>query len=173
MKNNFQAWIDNADMPQKDARGWYDLETGLRYDPETDYTGTNNTKRQSVSPKAQEARDIAKFFGGKALKGSMKQKNWAEKIRAEKIQQMDEAEAMMAVDPNGLLTHSKFWIENRECSGQQIGEFIQQQKATLKRYNSLVEKYNHNPEEASDDLKQQIKETANEYNALTAKWGWE
>lgn len=31
---NFKEWMDNADMPQQDLKGqWYDLETGLYFDP--------------------------------------------------------------------------------------------------------------------------------------------
>ena len=36
--DNLQAWkAYHADMPERDENGWYDLETGLRYDPEVDY----------------------------------------------------------------------------------------------------------------------------------------
>jgi hypothetical protein len=159
--NNFQAWIDQADIPTQGEDGqWFDLEDGIAYDPQKNY-GTKQP-RQSIRPKSQAARDVAKFFGGRALKGTKKQKEWAEEIRAEKLGQMDEAQAMMAVDPNGLLTHSKFWIENRRAHGAKIGEFVQRQKALLKRYNA-----------ARDELDQEaVARIAAEYNELTSKWGF-
>ena len=158
--NNFQAWLDQADIPTRDENGWFDLETGLRYNPAVNYL--TGSKRQTISTKALTARNIAKAFGGKALKGTKKQKEWAEKIRAEKVQEMTQDQAEMACDPNGLLTHSKFWIENREASPAAIGDFVMTQKALLAQY--------HTARAAGDT--DEVSRIAAEYNALTEKWGF-
>lgn len=161
--NNFQAWIDQADMPERRDGVWVDLETGIPYDPAFNYaTGTPRAPRTTVSPKAQDARAVAKLFGGRALTGTARQKEWAEKIRAEKLAKMSQDQAEMACDPNGLLTEAKFWIENRSASGAEIGAFVQEQKALLQLAKSLrdagkADKY---------------AEVVKRYNALTARWGW-
>ena len=76
---------------------------------------------------------------------------------------MTEDQAEMACDPKGLLTNAQFWIEQRHRSGREIGEFVQEQKALLKRAQTL-----RAAGEADDYAK-----TAAQYNALTAAWGWE
>lgn len=160
MSNNFQAWIDQADMPEQVNGQWIDLETGVAYDPTHNY----NTKavRQSVSPKAQDARNIAKAFGGKALAGSVKQKEWAEKIRAEKLAGMTQDQAEMACDPKGLLTAAKFWIENRGAFSSEIGEFVMQQKALLAQARNLK----------AAGQAAEYAAAAEKYNSLTARWGF-
>lgn len=164
--SNFNFWFDNiADMPTKAEDGqWYDAETGFPFDPKHNYkTGKAATERKPLSDKAQDARALAKFFGGKALKGTARQKEWAEKIRAEKLRQMSPELAELVVDPNGLLTNSKFWIEHRDSSGEAIGEFIHQQKALYKQYQSAREALDH----------EKVKSISEQYNALTAKWGFQ
>ena len=160
-KNNFQAWLDEADMPQQQDDIWVDLETGHKYDPSVDYSAAH-APRKPLSILALNARNIAKAMGGKALKGTAKQKEWAEKIRAEKLGMMTQDQAEMACDPCGLLTHSKFWIENRSANGTDIGNFVMNQKALLARHRTASK--------AGNGLV--VAETANEYNALTAKWGF-
>lgn len=163
MTTNFQTWIDQADMPERRDGVWVDLETGLKYDPSIDYaTGTARAPRKTVSAKAQDARAVAKMFGGKALKGTAKQKEWAEKIRAEKLAQMSESQAEMACDPLGLLTHSKFWIENRTRNGSEIGAFVEDQKALLKQAKSL----------RAAGKADEYAVVAARYNALTTTWGF-
>ena len=112
---------------------------------------------------AQHWRDPARLFGGRALKGTSRQKEWAEKIRAEKLAQMTADQAEMACDPNGLLTHSKFWIENRTRSGSEIGAFVEEQKALLKQAKSL----------RAAGKSDEYAAAAARYNALTQSWGWE
>lgn len=163
--SNFNYWYDNvADMPTKAEDGqWYDAETGFPYNPNHNYkTGKAATKRKPLSDKAQDARDLAKFYGGRALKGTARQKEWAEKIRAEKLQQMEPGLAELAVDPNGLLTHSKFWIEHRSFPGGAISEFVQQQKSLLKQYNAARGEMDHD----------KVKALAEQYNELTSRWGF-
>lgn len=163
--NNFKYWYEHvADIPLRDEGGsWYDAETGFAFNPDHDYQ-TNKTmgQRKKISDKAQDARALAKSFGGRALKGTTKQKEWAEKIRAEKLGQMSPELAELVVDPNGLLTHSKFWIEHRDSNGEAIGEFIHQQKTLYKQYQAAREALEH----------EKVKEISEQYNALTAKWGF-
>jgi hypothetical protein len=108
-----------------------------------------------LSEKASTARATAKAFGGKALKGTAKQKEWAEKIRAEKLSGMTEEQAKMVSDPMGILGHSKFWIENRNATPSSIAEFVAEQKSLLAKYNETGDIY-----------------TAEKYNRLTKKWGF-
>jgi len=159
---NFQAWMDEADMPAKRPDGsWYDMETGLAYDPRVNYA--SHRPRAPLSNRVVEARAVAKLYGGKALKGTAKQKEWAEKIRAEKLSAMTEDQAEMAADPTGLLTSAKFWIENRQKRAGEIVEFVQEQKALLKLAAQL---------QAQGKAKEYA-EVAAKYNALTTEWGWE
>lgn len=161
--DNLQYWLENvADIPQKDENGnWCDLETGFQYDPKINYEACEKgTQRKTLSEKAMSGRETAKAFGGKALKGSFKQKEWAEKIRAGKLSSMTDEQAKLACDPNGLLTHSKFWIENRFKTGTEIAEFVTEQKAMLKERRSY-------PEMGYEEEKKAL---ADKYNALTEKW---
>lgn len=164
MSTNFEAWIEEADMPTRAADGqWYDMEDGIPYRPDWDYArNTSRAARRPLSTKAQDARAVAKLFGGRALKGTAKQKEWAEKIRATALQQMTPDQAEMAADPNGLLTSSKFWIENRQRAGKEIGAFVENQKALLKRYQSA---------RIAQDA-ETVAALASEYNALTSRWGF-
>lgn len=162
---NFEYWINEiADMPTKGEDGqWYDAETGHPYNAGIDYrTGSARAPRRTMSQTAQDARTVAKMFGGKALKGTAKQKEWAEKIRAEALRGMTIEQAEMAAEPNGLLTNSKFWIENRTRNGREIGEFVEMQKALLKQYRTA--------HAAGDEGK--VAEIAGKYNALTEGWGF-
>lgn len=125
--------------------------------------------------KVLEARAVAGLFGGKALTGSAKQKEWGEKIRAEKLSgeklghdfyapknEMTEVEAAMACDPNGLGKSAHFWIENRNRQPSEIGAFFVQQKRMLAEAISL--------REAGDA--DGFKAAAEAYNNLTAQWGF-
>ncbi len=71
-------------------------------------------KRYQPSQAVKDHRALAKMFGGKALKGSAKQKEWAEKIRAEFISSdslaiADKKEVCQAV----ICDHASFWINNK------------------------------------------------------------
>lgn len=161
MKTNFQAWLDEADMPTKAEDGsWFDLETGLAYDPAHNYI--TGAARQTLSAKALDARAVAKAFGGKALTGTAKQKEWAEKIRAEKLASMTQDQAEMACDPSGLLTNSKFWIENRAAAASAIGAFVTDQKALLAQARALK----------AAGRADEYSRAAAQYNAMTAQWGF-
>ncbi|WEV50235.1 hypothetical protein OZX61_12875 (plasmid) [Acinetobacter sp. ESL0695] len=150
----FLDWYNNADMPQKQQNGiWVDLETGLTFNP-----AQEKVKQFTLSQKAEDARNLAKSFGGKALTGTAKQKEWAEKIRASKLKNMAFEHATLVCDKNGLLNNSKFWIENRDNSAEEIAQFIIEQKSLLAKFNKS--------EKGTDEARS----LADQYNALTAKW---
>jgi len=154
MSNNFKAWLDSADMPMQKADGsWYDAETGIAYVAH---------QRASLSAKATDARSFAKAFGGKALTGTAKQKEWAETIRAEKLAAMDHDAAAMACDANGLGRGAKFWIDNRAATSAQIADFFRQQHALLKLARTLKSK----------GMAAEYADAAARYNALTSAWGF-
>jgi hypothetical protein len=155
MKTAFEKWYEDADMPEKDKNGnWYDLETGLYY-KEANY-------KSKVSDAAITNREAVKVHGAVALKGTVKQKNWAEKIRSEKIAYLSSEDASLLCDKNGLLTHSKFWIENRDRSSNEIVVFIKEQKSLLQIAKKLEAEKNH----------EEYEKIAAQYNDLTAKWGF-
>ncbi len=159
--NNFQAWYNDADMPEKTTHGWVDMETGIAFDPSVNYLRKGYSSRSSVSKKALSSRNVAKLFGGKALIGTAKQKEWAEKIRAEKLQEMTEEQATLACAPSGLGKAAKFWIENRGKKGAEIGGFFQTAKELREKFAQL--------EKGTEECRA----VAEKYNSLTAAWGFE
>lgn len=60
----------------------------------------------------KQKRKLAKNFGAKALKGSIKQKKWAEQIREKYIKECRFEEKLKDYIHSDLLD-SKFWINNR------------------------------------------------------------
>lgn len=176
MASNFQAWIDQADMPQRGDDGrWVDLETGIAYNPAFDYAGNRpRAARAALSSKAIEARDVAKFFGGKALKGAAKQKEWAEKIRAEKLKAVSGEHAELICEPDNLLQNAKVWIENRNKSGRDFAEFVMTYRAKggeaakIRAQGVTFPVGSH--ERVNCEIK--LKRIVAEYNALTSAWGF-
>jgi hypothetical protein len=114
IKKSFEYWKNEiADMPSVQDGKWVDLETGLTY---ADYFEAVTKKELA------QKREHAKKIGLKALKGSQKQKEWAEKIRKEILSAMDNETAKMFT---GETFHSsKFWIDNREKNANQFKKFI-------------------------------------------------
>lgn len=121
----------------------------------------NATKeRRALPEKTMTARQEAKMFGGKALAGSRKQVDWAEKIRAEKIAGMQEVDAIMACRPNGLGRFAQFWIQNRSRSPSEFSEFFREQAKLISICSKLKEEG------------QDYSLLAAKYNALTLEWGF-
>lgn len=157
---NFDAWLNQADMPEKRDGQWVDLETGIPYNPAHDYIG--RAPRKTISNKAQDSRNAAKMFGGKALTGSAKQKEWAEKIRAGKLAEMSAEQAEMVCDPKGLGRSAHFWIENRAKTPGAIAGFFVQYKALNMKCDALKK----------SGSEKEYAAAAAEYNALTTVWGF-
>ncbi|MFG6565865.1 hypothetical protein ACGYLI_16735 [Sulfitobacter sp. 1A13421] len=86
-----------------------------------------NTVKRSSGPVKQEAKDArAKLrpFGFKALTGSKKQKDWAEKIRLEIMTPLPSETKMFFAAMEVLPIHrASFWIENRHKSSTNFAEF--------------------------------------------------
>lgn len=119
---NWQAWKDQADIPENINGRWTDLETGIEYDPSYDYTKDQerpSTKWTSLTPKALKARETAKVLGGKALTGTTRQKEWAEKLRTEIIKKAEPSDAEFLIS-HPVAASAKFWIENRDLSPKKL-----------------------------------------------------
>lgn len=159
---NFKQWYDEADMPEKKIDGqWVDLETGIPYKQTS-----NAPKRKQLSNAATDARAFAKSYGGKALAGTAKQKEWAETLRAEILKSMSDEACELICDPNGLCTHSKFWIENRAKKPAEFELFIITQKSLLRRYKHLKML-----PMVSNDEKAEAAQISVKYNSLIKEWG--
>lgn len=113
---HFEFWKTHAaDMPAYQNGQWVDLETGLAYNPNTDYgQPSKSTVRYNPSQTTKEYRALAKMYGGAALTGTAKQKEWGEKIRAQILASNDlELEDKQELASAKLFKSAKFWIENR------------------------------------------------------------
>ncbi|MGV7078481.1 DUF5710 domain-containing protein [Testudinibacter sp. P80/BLE/0925] len=140
-KMTFNEWMEEADMPKQDAQGkWYDAETGIPFEDNVVAVGAQ--KRSKIRQRSQNSRDYAKSLGGKALTGTMKQKNWAEEIRASKLKELNSDEASALVKSGGA-EKASFWVENRDKSGAEIlkstgwQENTKQQEAPVKQGGKL------------------------------------
>lgn len=120
--SNFAAWKAEADMPEQHADGgWYDLETGLSYNPKWDYRNDKpmrgfasefKTEKAKISEKGQKARNEVKVLGAKALVGgTVKQKQWAEQIRKSKLDQA--GSSLPALLASNAAKKTEFWIDVR------------------------------------------------------------
>ena len=68
------------------------------------------------------------------------EKEWAEKIRLDKFQSMSVDEKTACSNPAAKsLNKSKFWIENRDISGAEIGSGILKLIELIKNYNETEE----------------------------------
>lgn len=128
---NFLDWFEEADIPLRDQNGkWYDAETGLYF------SDREISVQKKISGAALDSRKKAKFFGGKALKGSVKQKEWAEQIRASKIASMSATDAEVCCKFK-YFSHSKFWIKNRSKTHREILAEIDKAIALVNRFNKF------------------------------------
>lgn len=110
-QDNFIFWKNEiADMPTLQNGKWVDLETGLEFDSSFDYKPKNKPNKPNNN---KSYTTFAKKFGGKALTGTSKQKEWAEKIRYNCLQTVPEAQAKLLCTI-GFFSTAKFWIENRD-----------------------------------------------------------
>ena len=140
--NNFDFWKNEfADMPAKQDGVCVDLETGLEYDSKINYSSGKNSarsERSSISEKALQNRNKAKFFGGKALKGTKKQKEWAEKIRAQRIEKGFSEEALEALLSLEGAKNCSFWIGTREKTNAQIEVLLNERAVLVRKHNKLL-----------------------------------
>tara|TARA_R110002012_G_C11530220_1_gene600404 strand:- start:361 stop:954 length:594 start_codon:yes stop_codon:yes gene_type:complete len=85
-------------------------------------TPTKNSKHSKALAKAKESRKLAKFYGGKALTGSAKQKKWAEDIRQTVLESsaLSDEQKTKLVKLAGMPNTAKFWINNRDKSAEKF-----------------------------------------------------
>ncbi len=169
--SSFEEWYREADIPMKDDKGrWYDAETGLPYEPTFK---TKKTARKSVSANAKGFRDYAKQFGGKALAGSAKQKEWAEKIRYEVLTKCDDEQATILCSL-AITGKASFWINFRNENVEQLFHRVCEIKKAIHEYNQAVRAY----EATADDRGMMdvgtpehaaYKEALKRYNKLTGE----
>ena len=110
MNGDFFSWYQNAALPARCFSDgiWTDVATGNRYEEPAD-----PSKRLVSCSRIQDAQLIVKLFDGPSMIGSSKQVAWAEKIRTEHIQSMDQMEALALLLHGQLLRKASFWIDNR------------------------------------------------------------
>lgn len=126
--SHFNHWKnEHADMPEKAEDGtWHDLEDGLAYDANADYgynakpqlSDKQKAIRQISLDKATKSRKLAKFYGGKALKGSAKQKSWAEAVREGVLSStsLNDEQKESLVQCGGFTDKASFWIDNKDLN---------------------------------------------------------
>ena len=123
----------------------------------------SDKKKAPINPVLKANRDIAKGFGGKALTGTAKQKEWAEKIRAEKLVKLPEDDARKIASGGGFLDTSKFWIDNRDKTFNWL-DVIAARDALVavkeKHYRTLVSSTTAEMNAAKDEVKVTIKNAA-------------
>lgn len=93
--------------------------------------------------RAKEARNLAKFYGGKALTGTAKQKAWAEEIRNKVLSSNDlsEEEKISLVKIGGLAGTAKFWINNRAVAPAnfKVSKILEEKAIITELYNKHEE----------------------------------
>lgn len=80
--------------------------------------GSGNSKKMTTKDKASlvKKRETAQSHAAKSLKGSVKQKKWAESIREKYLLLCKNKEVLQIYINSSWALNAKFWIENRENS---------------------------------------------------------
>lgn len=134
----FQEWYNEADMPTRGENGkWYDAEDGLPFDPSRVY---KKVERKSVSLDAKGFRAYAKQFGGVALTGTIKQKEWAEKIRYNILTKCNDEQAGILCSL-AITTKASFWINFRNESAEQLSNRVTEIKKAIYEVNKTRATY--------------------------------
>lgn len=166
---NFDYWYNEiADIPLQDKNGdWYDAETGFTY---SDWTKDKNSyvdestkaeNRQAIE-KAKVSRKAAKEMGAKALKGTAKQKAWAEEIRKNILLKVNSEAANLLIKCESATGHSTFWIENRDKNAYEFEVFILKIVDLIRQLNKL-----HSESKTDSD---EYKEIMLQVNDLKKVW---
>lgn len=123
---------------QREDGTWYDAETGFDYSEWRNQEEKVSKPKYVPSDKVQAHRAYAKLFGGKALTGTDKQKNWAEKIRAEKLAQVSDNLAAKMLTVIYPAESAKFWIENRDKPASQMAAYAGRYMSAVKGLNRVA-----------------------------------
>ncbi len=135
--NNLEYWKrEIADIPEQDSNGdWFDLETGIYYDPSHHFSTGGKITRWEPSSDVKDYRKVAKFYGGKALTGSKKQKEWGEKLRHKVLTSKSLSDEQKAefIALGGITQTAKFWISNRDLDPREFiaEKFIAEREETI------------------------------------------
>lgn len=115
----------------------------------------------------KEHRKIAKFYGSKALTGSAKQKEWAEKLRADVLtsDMLSDEEKAEFLDTANFLQSAKFWINNKDLEKSYftkenlVKEFVALRDLSEKHNDVLARSGAVGPKEkAKDEIKKLLTE---------------
>lgn len=86
--------------------------------------------------KMQETRQFAKAFGAKALSGTVKQKKWAEEIRAAFLLNVELSDdAIRFISESAFAHTAKFWIETRNLGRNEIAQAMSDLVAATRAIN--------------------------------------
>lgn len=150
---NFKEWFEQADIPMKDEKGnWYDAETGLPFKeeiPKVTRSRSKETKKTSTKMKP--------------LRGSVKQKDWANSIRNTLLKSATTEQVSMLMNLT-ITQYSTFWINRRSMSLSNLIAEAQKCEEKLyfakQRYNEADEKL-----QATADHRGLISKQTEEYAA--------
>lgn len=137
----------NEDQLKSARAGYADLVRNSK-------TPAEIAKHEKALAKAKESRKLAKFYGGKALKGSAAQKKWAEEIRQKVLESsaLSDEQKTKLVTLGGPVNTAKFWINNKDKSpsafdaekilaeDRKLGELYNKHYDTLVRSGPVHEK---------------------------------
>lgn len=155
-----RASAASAQYQQTQVIDWLCTKTETPADKATRATEQAAKKEQDAADALTANRQIARFFGGKALSGTAKQKPWGEEIRANILQHVAEDSAIALASPDSLGRNASFWINNRERQPREFADFIQLQQKLMAEHAAATEAGNAKI----------IAEIANRYNDLMADW---
>lgn len=126
-----------ADMPAFVNGEWVDLETGLAYAESKEIEVKRTATEQKRLDRTVQAHKTAKALGAKALKGSAKQKAWAEDIRKAFLEQDLTDDALSLVTSSEMTAYAKFWIETRSISRQELAKAMNDLVAATRTANDI------------------------------------
>lgn len=133
---SFEEWV--SDMHDLDVAllSWSEyLELSANYNKAV-LQQTSKTNPKAIA-KAKAERTTAKAMGIKALKGSAKQKAWAEQIRKEFLQTVTDENALSLVADSELTASAKFWIETRNVGIEKIAKAMSDLVVATKTANEI------------------------------------
>jgi hypothetical protein len=90
-----------------------------------------------IGANAQAARTWAVSNGGGPLRGSIKQQNWAEKIRMNKFRSLTDEAQKLALFLK-MCEKARFWIENKDKDPELLSKQIEKSAELIKEMNELL-----------------------------------
>lgn len=90
-----------------------------------------------ISKAATESRAKSRLIGAKSLTGTAKQKNWAEKIRADFIEVVTSDDVATMIANSQVASTAKFWIETRNLPRNVLHEAMRNLVAATREANEI------------------------------------